>query len=567
MKHYFPFILFIAFVMIVSCNKNQCEVVNSPLSSVENDYTLDAAMNTLSAALSSALCNHPNIIEIIKSEVTKKRDGDYDVLYNDLSNIQISLGDQTKGGEGIVPIGDIIALYLPDYLHTKNTVSYLEELIARYPTLQVSVPVHSEQLSEESIPSVAFVPDGLSDAEINYLPGYNGQGEPIQINAREEPDAPVIIISVSERLRSVQRSASTPLPPTNVTATQSSSSIVLSWNSVTGAVCYKVYRKGQGETTFSLCGASTGMNNTSFEDTNIIASRTYSYYVTTYGWGEVNGESMLMESTPSNTVTIAAPSVMPAVENFEVSSVGNSLKLYWNNSGYTDCDIRLDYYDPGSSPITINNITTVSGSGSNYYFYYPTNSLRGKRIFFQATRITNLGSSDTVEDFIYPPFRNADHPSPIKLKRIDLGTTEQLNAIEPWYRGAPEFYFKLAGVNNSGNTIELVNQLEFRFDGRTTYQNFNDIIYQWVYDHYYKWYSSLRVYIEEGDTDNTHTFSASSQVGIKLENIVEFSIGPSYSASFSTTGQFLGGIDLYYYENPVKTATTQNYNVAVSFGW
>ena len=46
-----------------------------------------------------------------------------------------------------------------------------------------------------------------------------------------------------------------------------------------------------------------------------------------------------------------------------------------------------------------------------------------------------------------------------------------------------------------------------------------------------------------------------------------FSIGPSYSASFSTTGQFLGGIDLYYYENPVKTVTTQNYNVAVSFGW
>lgn len=90
-----------------------------------------------------------------------------------------------------------------------------------------------------------------------------------------------------------------PSAPTGVTATaQSSSSIYVSWNTVSGATSYKVYYKIGSSSTLYSAGTAT---NTSFSHTGLSASMTYYYYITAVNSAGESGYSSGASATTQSS--------------------------------------------------------------------------------------------------------------------------------------------------------------------------------------------------------------------------------------------------------------------------
>jgi hypothetical protein len=95
-------------------------------------------------------------------------------------------------------------------------------------------------------------------------------------------------------------------PPKNLVAIPGNGFITLTWDPLTGADYYNVYRNGNPVPVGSI------LNNT-YVDTDVVLSGTYSYYVTAYF--NDSGD----ETDPSNTVSLKlmSPMSFPFVEDFE----------------------------------------------------------------------------------------------------------------------------------------------------------------------------------------------------------------------------------------------------------
>jgi uncharacterized protein (TIGR02145 family) len=96
--------------------------------------------------------------------------------------------------------------------------------------------------------------------------------------------------------------AVTPNIPSGVTANAAaSSSITLSWNSVTGAIGYYVYRSTSASGTYSYV---TSTSSTSYINTGLLSGTTYYYKVSAYnGAGESSLSSYASATTTNSVVT------------------------------------------------------------------------------------------------------------------------------------------------------------------------------------------------------------------------------------------------------------------------
>lgn len=77
-----------------------------------------------------------------------------------------------------------------------STISLIDELIVEYPNLQISVPVHAEDLENESyIPPVTFVTVEAYKGTADYLVSYQGV-ETSLIDAKIEPENAIVVVGL-----------------------------------------------------------------------------------------------------------------------------------------------------------------------------------------------------------------------------------------------------------------------------------------------------------------------------------------------------------------------------------
>ena len=146
--------------------------------------------------------------------------------------------------------------------------------------------------------------------------------------------------------------------PTGVTATAlSTSSISLSWNTVSGAVSYKVYYEIGSSTTKNLAGTVAG---TSYTHTGLQEGVTYCYYITA-----VNSDGE--ESAYSGSTYATTQSDTPAITFSSVSANGSSSQ--------TTTQLTLTFSDSisglSASDITLSGVSgvnkgTLDGYGPTY---------------------------------------------------------------------------------------------------------------------------------------------------------------------------------------------------------
>ena len=146
-----------------------------------------------------------------------------------------------------------------------------------------------------------------------------------------------------------------PATPSNVSASAaSSSSITVSWSSVTGATGYKVYRSTSSSGTYSSVG---DVPTTSYTNTGLTAGTTYYYKVSAYNSAGESAQSSYASATPSSNAVI----FNSVTANGSSAQTTTQLTLTFSQaiSGLSASDITLS----GVSGISKG---TLSGSGPTY---------------------------------------------------------------------------------------------------------------------------------------------------------------------------------------------------------
>ncbi len=292
--------------MFVSCDKNENVVddQSTPTNPEElyakTEYNLD--MRDFAMAVNEAINANKSFRKLIKEEAMRKFDGDYDVLLTNIVDKPVAHNDVDDGintpnkaktnftvcdlledaffalaeKDKIRGISTKSGLKLSDSRQKSiaNNQSIISELTEKYPDLQVSVPVHAEDLEDENyIPLVLFIPEEVNETTTAFLPAIKNN-DLIAVNAINEPDNAVLVVGMNERVIQPIENEDIPPTPTGLLATSTSTGILLTWIKAANAtientIGYYIYRKASGEAGYSMIANVVGINNVSYTDTNI----------------------------------------------------------------------------------------------------------------------------------------------------------------------------------------------------------------------------------------------------------------------------------------------------------
>ena len=293
----------ISIVLLASCTKDDVE--SHSIQSI-NEYSVEQKTDLISsyAQMLAASMGNPEIRNVIKSEAQLKFDGDYDILVNTLHSVELKEHNvtikkmlanscvETRANEGGFS-GDLDTL--------------IEEIQSQFPNLQVSVPVHCDEWDTENyIPLVAFLPYDYDDQVATEIEAFDTNGNSYMLSLDEDPEQPVIVVSISERVDrdgsfkggnasyinfedvDVVTTRTAPTTPSDINLFHAGAeTLELEWTDTSNETGYVVYRKTESVNTYSVI-ANLPANQNYYIDTNVVAGVKYSYKVRAIN---IDGES------------------------------------------------------------------------------------------------------------------------------------------------------------------------------------------------------------------------------------------------------------------------------------
>ena len=529
----------------------------------KNGYNLD--MQDFSLAVTSAIKDNKSFRNLIKEEALKMFDGDYDVLLSNIVNYSVVPAESSVKSAGKeYCVRDLLQSHFKSssgQAEKKSTGSVIDDLISKYPYLQISVPVNAEKWIDETyIPVVTFIPYEFDEASTTEVTGYTSDGNAIALDAVNPPDDPVIVISMNERIEIIEDPKGPVLPPDpyNLIGVLTESGIRLLWEmpdtaSATNTEGYYVYRKAEGETNFVKVSTITGVNNRAYDDLNVVSERTYSYYVTAFYGSEV--------SSPTNYLTIKAPALPKPVLSFDaIQHARNEVELRWqnDNSQYIS-ETRIYKHIVGVTSDYVLFKTFTSGQ----HDYFDHDITVSKKTVYKAVHVTNLGESNPKYDFIQAPYRDISQGSPVYIKQIKFTDWK----IESWIAGKPEFYITVSNVDPvNKNPFKVQDQINCMFSSRSrTSQVFTGVrILDWQPGF---WYDMLTFTALEYDRPSGEL---KIDIGVKFNTkdtlklgFIEGSAGINYTIIFKNKGEECGNSYFDYFDNPESWLIFPNYGVQI----
>ncbi len=514
-----------------SCEKNENileetqKTINPESLYSKTEYNFD--MRDFAMAVNEAINTNKSFKRLIKEEALKKFDGDYDIL---LSKVAGKLVGQSGDDNSIntpnkaksnITVRDLLndafftlnekskiqttkynkSFQLNDTRQKAiaNSQSVIDELITKYPKLQISVPIHAEDLEDESyIPPVTFIPEEFDEENTKYVLAFD-ENELIAVDASTPPDKAIIVISENERI-SLQTENVVPPTPTNLTAQEMESGIYLNWNMPTGTGTtntsgFKVYRKKGTETNYTPIFSVLGCYNREYIDKDVTNNVTYRYYIVAFNDYEISDVSNYITITPKRPEAAITFSVAQEALNriklnwtFGTNQYNGNVKVYKRNMGFGG---TTSYGSPIDS-------VPMPADG-----YFDTNVTPGQKIEYKIERETALGNSIPKYDFIYTPYRDMSTDSKVIIGKVKFSDPSE---IESWLRGYPEFKVKVLTVKGSTTTV-VEPGLFIEMDTRKNDTWTNVSITQGMVTRYWNpgksnWYDCLSFYFFEDDTNN-----------------------------------------------------------------
>jgi fibronectin type 3 domain-containing protein len=173
---------------------------------------------------------------------------------------------------------------------------------------------------------------------------------------------------------SATTSSPPPSPPANITATaQSSSSIRVSWYSVSGVANYNVYRSTSPSGTYSLVAAS--LTGTSYTDTGLSPNTTYYYAVKS-----VNSAGVESDFSSYTYATTSSPPPSPPANITATVQSSSSITVSWYSvSGAATYSVYRSSSESGTYSLVVVSWTgtsyTDTGLSSHTTYYYKVKSV------------------------------------------------------------------------------------------------------------------------------------------------------------------------------------------------
>ncbi len=178
--------------------------------------------------------------------------------------------------------------------------------------------------------------------------------------------------------------------PSYVSATKAAyvDKVVITWNKVTGADYYEIYRSEDGKTFTKLTSNATDTN--SYEDENVVAGKTYQYKIRARSFSNLSLLGDYSAIAYGNTLT--APMNFTAAQgdsydniNLKWDTVENvkGYKIYWSTTGYSEWTVLIP------SGITATDYT-FSGNTAEVAFT-PDKKYSGTPLYFYIVSISNTG--------------------------------------------------------------------------------------------------------------------------------------------------------------------------------
>jgi|GEM_PF-1624295 hypothetical protein len=296
---YAKLVVIVSLVVITGCEKSSfqepfvdLDQSNLTLKSVDLRTEL---INDYAKILATSLSNE--IKTIIKNETQKRFDGDYDVLASTFEQIEI---ENKTIREMLKECRSGKARSIINFSRMDNN-AFFERTDEEIPNLQISVPILCDEWNpEEFTPPVAYLPFDYSEKESKEINAYDSNGNLLKLDPLKEPDFPVIVVRVSERVDKNKELISTeatlaieennklksvPTTPTNLSISHGTSkSLMLEWNDSDYETSYEVWRMAWEETQF------WHFSNTVQNDNNFINNYTAEGKKYWYKIRAINGE-------------------------------------------------------------------------------------------------------------------------------------------------------------------------------------------------------------------------------------------------------------------------------------
>ena len=528
----------------------------------DNEYNTD--FSDFAKAVSKALNTNPSFRKVVKEEALLMIDGDYDVILKRVISKKVAAPVTLKSANVNYTVKDLLedSYSTSGQLNLKSaSTSIIDELSNKYPDMQIAVPVHAEDWDEENyIPTVTFLPLEYDDATTTTITGYDSQGNIVPIDIINEPSKPVIVISENERMIDIEQDPDYPIvpsTPTNLSGTQTESGIRLTWEMPSGTkpfntTGYYVYRKSAGTSSYTRIKTVGGAYNRSYDDNNVEAGRSYSYYVMAYYQGE--------NSSPSNYITLTAPNYPKPVLSFDaIQNSKNEIELRWQNdhSQYI-LETKVSKHVIGVT----SGYQFLKSFTANEQDYFDNNVTVGKKVVYKINHVTSFGESNAKYDFVQVPYRDISQKSPVYIKKIKFSDWK----IERWPAGKPEFYITVTNVDAGGKTpYKVQDEINCQFSSRSsTSQVFTGKkVLDWKPGF---WFDMLSFYVVEYDRSwgKLH-ITASVGYNTKNQDSTAFNTPGkvAYSYTIQDKGEKCGNSYLNYYDNPETWLEFPNYGVKV----
>jgi PBP1b-binding outer membrane lipoprotein LpoB len=581
-----------------SFNEIQKEINPETLYS-KTEFNLD--MRDFAMAVDIAINSNSSFRKLVHSESIKKFDGAYDVVLSEIvnkqlsqDNLQNSLLKKVKTANSVFQVSDL----LEDALITITEISLgtesnenspkkrinrlkkvspansiLNILIEKYPELQISVPVHPEDLDDPNyIPPVAFITEEYQNGNSNYIVGYNNTNT-IVIDGIKEPEKAVIVVGLNERLQLIDDEEVDPVVPApiNLNATTSAEGIQLVWQKASTATLfnttgYIIERKKSDDDDFVIIQENYGINNLVHSDITTESGRTYNYRIRAFlNISDLN--TTRVYSDISNIVDKVAPARTNPPLTFSVTQA---------TSGYAELNWTTD---PGQYILSTNVYKNIVGDpvynlfgsySSNQYHSFDTQIKGGQVVRYAIQNETSTGKSNFLYDYIHVSYRDPSKTSPVRIKSLVCDGRE----FEPWGMGPPEFRIKIVGGNKKDKTTnEIAKCIYLDFGGTDIFgwdktQYFHKLAYDWPYNLYETNYDVITLYLIESDHNNFEQLEFTGKIGGKSAIKVgtetlpnspnSISAGIDTESAISAKYDFLkdedlGWRDYYYYEPIDKT--------------
>ena len=253
--------------------------------------------------------------------------------------------------------------------------------------------------------------------------------------------------SNDERTASATTQAAAPAAPTGVSASANSSSqITVSWGAVTGATSYIIYRGG------TQVGTSTG---TSYVNTGLSASTTYSYTVAAVNAGGTSAQS----SAASATTQAAAIPVPAAPTGVSASAYSSSqITVSWSSvTGATSYKI----YRSTSSSGTYSEVATGQTGTS-----YDNTGLSASTTYYYKVAAVNASGTSAQSSAASATTQPAQPAAPTGVKAEPCGSTQ---ITVSWNAVAGVTGYKVTRSGNSAGSTSNTYYADTGLKSKTTY--------------------------------------------------------------------------------------------------